>query len=99
MKSERCTAFETRSGAGAGQRTNHARNFQDGADVKKGDVLFTIDPKPYPAVLDQAQGQLAQAKSQLVLDQITLKRQQDLRAKEREFAAGFRHGAGHGEQR
>jgi multidrug efflux system membrane fusion protein len=58
-----------------------ARNFQDGADVKKGDLLFSIDPRPYQAVLDQAQGQLAQAKSQLVLDQITLKRQQDLRAK------------------
>ncbi len=44
-------------------------NFQDGADVKKGDLLFSIDPRPYEAALDQAQGQLAQAKSQLVLDQ------------------------------
>jgi membrane fusion protein, multidrug efflux system len=58
-----------------------ARNFKDGADVKKGDLLFSIDPRPYQAALDQAEGQLAQAKSQLVLDQITLKRQQDLRAK------------------
>ena len=76
-----CTAFETVQVQAqvSGQIT--ARNFQDGADVKKGDVLFTIDPKPYQAVLDQAQGQLAQAKSQLVLDQITLKRQQDLRSK------------------
>jgi multidrug efflux system membrane fusion protein len=76
-----CTAFETvqvQAQVG-GQIT--ARNFQDGADVKKGDILFTIDPKPYQAVLEQAQGQLAQAKSQLVLDQITLKRQQDLRSK------------------
>jgi multidrug efflux system membrane fusion protein len=76
-----CTAFETVQVQAqvTGQIT--ARNFQDGADVKKGDVLFTIAPKPFQAVLDQAQGQLAQAKSQLVLDQITLKRQQDLRAK------------------
>jgi multidrug efflux system membrane fusion protein len=76
-----CTAFETVQVQAqvSGQIT--ARNFQDGADVKKGDVLFTIDPKPFQAVLDQAQGQLAQAKSQLVLDQITLKRQQDLRSK------------------
>jgi multidrug efflux system membrane fusion protein len=76
-----CTAFETvqvQAQVG-GQIT--ARNFQDGADVKKGDVLFTIDSKPYQAVLDQALGQLAQARSQLVLDQITLKRQQNLRAK------------------
>ena len=58
-----------------------ARNFQDGADVKKGDLLFTIDPRPYQAALDQAQGQLGQAKSKLVLDQITLKRQQELRAR------------------
>jgi multidrug efflux system membrane fusion protein len=57
------------------------RNFQDGADVKKGDLLFTIDPRPFQAVLDQAKGQLAQAQSQLVLDQITLKRQQELRAR------------------
>jgi multidrug efflux system membrane fusion protein len=76
-----CTAFETVQVQAqvSGQITS--RNFQDGADVKKGDVLFTIDPKPFQAVLDQAQGQLAQAKSQLVLDQITLKRQQDLRSK------------------
>jgi membrane fusion protein, multidrug efflux system len=76
-----CTAFETvqvQSQVG-GQIT--ARNFQDGADVKKGDSLFTIDSRPYEAVLVQAQGQLAQAKSQMVLDQITLKRQQDLRSK------------------
>jgi multidrug efflux system membrane fusion protein len=58
-----------------------SRNFQDGADVKKGDLLFSIDPRPYQAALDQAQGLLGQAKSQLVLDQITLKRQQDLRSK------------------
>lgn len=58
-----------------------ARNFQDGADVKKGDPLFTIDPRSYQAALEQAQGQLGQAQSQLVLDQITLKRQQELRGR------------------
>ncbi len=76
-----CTAFETVQVQAqvSGQITT--RNFQDGTDVKKGDILFTIDAKPYQAVLEQAQGQLSQAKSQLVLDQITLKRQQDLRSK------------------
>lgn len=76
-----CAAFETVQVQAqvSGQIT--ARNFQDGADVKKGDSLFTIDSRLYQAALDQAQGQLAQAKSQLVLDQITLKRQQDLRSK------------------
>lgn len=58
-----------------------ARHFQDGADLKKGDLLFSIDPRPYQAALDQAKGQLAQAQSQLGLDQITLKRQQALRAR------------------
>lgn len=58
-----------------------ARHFQDGADVNKGDLLFTIDPRPYQAALDQAKGQLGQAQSQLVLDQITLKRQQELRTR------------------
>ena len=76
-----CTAHETVQVQAQviGQITS--RNFQDGADVKKGDLLFSIDPRPYQAALDQAQGQLAQAKSQLVLDQITFKRQQDLRTK------------------
>ena len=76
-----CTAHETVQVQAQITGQIMARNFQDGADVKKGDLLFSIDPRPYQAALDQAQGQLAQAKSQLVLDQITLKRQQDLRAK------------------
>jgi membrane fusion protein, multidrug efflux system len=63
----------------SGQITS--REFQDGADVKTGDLLFKIDSRPYEAALTQTQGQLAQAQSQLVLDQITLKRQQELRAK------------------
>jgi len=76
-----CTAFETVQVQAQVNGQITSRNFQDGADVKKGDVLFTIDPKPFQALLDQAQGQLAQAKSQLVLDQITLSRQQNLRAR------------------
>lgn len=58
-----------------------ARHFQDGADVKKGDLLFSIDPRPYQAVLDQAKANLAQANAQVALDGANLKRQQDLRAK------------------
>jgi len=58
-----------------------SRDFQDGADVKKGDLLFKIDPRPYQAALEQAKGQLAQAQAQVVLDEITLKRQQELRAR------------------
>jgi multidrug efflux system membrane fusion protein len=41
--------------------------FQEGADVKKGDLLFEIDPRPYQAQLDQAQGQLKLYEAQLNL--------------------------------
>jgi multidrug efflux system membrane fusion protein len=76
-----CAAYETVQVQAQVSGQIIARHFQDGADVKKGDLLFTIDPRPYQAALEQAQGQLGQAKSKLVLDQITLKRQQELRAR------------------
>jgi RND family efflux transporter MFP subunit len=41
------------------------QNYTEGSIVKKGDVLFEIDPRPFQAVLDQAKGQLAQAEAQL----------------------------------
>jgi multidrug efflux system membrane fusion protein len=40
-----------------------AINFTDGADVKTGDLLFTIDPRPYQAQLSSAQANLSQAKA------------------------------------
>jgi RND family efflux transporter MFP subunit len=42
-------------------------NFKDGSEVRKGDVLFVIDPRPYLAERDKARAQLAQARSQLML--------------------------------
>lgn len=57
------------------------RHFADGADVKKGDPLFTIDPRPYQAALDQAQGALDTNKAKLKLDQINLQRALDLQSK------------------
>ena len=41
------------------------QGYQEGASVKKGQLLFEIDPRPFQAILDQAEGQLAQAKAQL----------------------------------
>jgi len=41
------------------------QGYQEGAFVKKGQLLFEIDPRPFQAVVDQAQGQLAQAKATL----------------------------------
>jgi membrane fusion protein (multidrug efflux system) len=42
-----------------------SRNYKEGSYVKKGELLFEIDPRPFQAVLDQAKGQLAQAQAQL----------------------------------
>lgn len=39
--------------------------YQEGAFVRKGQLLFEIDPRPFRATLDQAGGQLAQAKAML----------------------------------
>jgi RND family efflux transporter MFP subunit len=39
--------------------------YKEGAFVQKGQLLFQIDPRPFQATLDQAQGQLAQAQGQL----------------------------------
>jgi multidrug efflux system membrane fusion protein len=49
-------------------------NFSEGQDVKTGDLLAVVDPRPYRAALDQA-------KAQAALDDVTLKRQADLRAR------------------
>jgi membrane fusion protein, multidrug efflux system len=42
-------------------------HFTDGADVKVGDLLFTIDPRPYQAQLNQAEANLAEAEAALNL--------------------------------
>src|SRR5882757_10700693 len=41
------------------------QDYQEGALVNKGQLLFEIDPRPFQAALDQAEGQLAQATAQL----------------------------------
>ena len=41
------------------------QGYQEGAYVRKGQLLFEIDPRPFQAALDQAEGQLAQAKAVL----------------------------------
>ena len=69
-----CAAYETVQVQAQINGKILARHFQDGADVKQGDLLFTIDPAPFQAALDQA-------KAQAALDQVTLKRQTDLRSK------------------
>jgi RND family efflux transporter MFP subunit len=41
------------------------QNYTEGSHVKKGQLLFEIDPRPFQAALDQAQGQLSQSNGQL----------------------------------
>lgn len=45
-------------------------HFSDGAHLRKGDLLFTIDPRPFQAQLDAAEASLAQAKAALDLARI-----------------------------
>jgi len=61
------------------------QNYQEGSYVHKGDVLFEIDPRPFQAALDQAKGQLAQARAQLYLADVNVKRDTPL-VKERAIA-------------
>ncbi len=48
--------------------------YQEGSYVRKGDLLFEIDPRPFQAALDQAKGQLAQAQAQLGKTELDVKR-------------------------
>lgn len=41
------------------------QDYREGSPVARGQVLFEIDPRPFQASLDQAQGQLGQAQGQL----------------------------------
>jgi membrane fusion protein (multidrug efflux system) len=41
------------------------QNYVEGSYVRQGQALFEIDPRPFQAALDQAQGQVAQAQGQL----------------------------------
>lgn len=74
-----CVAFETvliQPQVGGPVTAIH---FQDGAELKKGDLLFTIDPRPYQATLDRASATLEQDKIRAANDQVQLKRSQELR--------------------
>lgn len=52
------------------------RDYQEGSSVRKGQLLFEIDPRPFQAALDQAEGQLAQATAQLANAEAVLVRNQ-----------------------
>jgi len=50
------------------------QGYEEGRFVKRGQLLFQIDPRPFQAALDQAQGQLAQAKAMLANAQAVQRR-------------------------
>jgi multidrug efflux system membrane fusion protein len=54
------------------------RHFEDGENLKKGQLLFVIDPRPFKAQLDSAQANLAQANASLELAKIQFARDQEL---------------------
>jgi len=54
------------------------QDYREGSVVAKGQVLFEIDPRPFQATLDQAQGQLDQAKALLGLQQTNVNRDEPL---------------------
>ncbi len=55
-----------------------AIHFRDGALVKKGDLLFTIDQRPFLAALTQAKAQLASATSLIDLTEVQFARAENL---------------------
>ena len=59
-----------------------AIRFEEGQSVKPGDVLFEIDPRPYAALVAQAEATLAKDKAQLANAEADLQRFQSLSVKE-----------------
>ena len=61
------------------------QTYKEGSSVRKGQILFQIDPRPFQALLDQANAQLAQAQAQLGKTQMDVDRDTPL-AKARAIA-------------
>jgi multidrug efflux system membrane fusion protein len=54
------------------------RHFQDGDNLRRGQLLFVVDPRPYKAQVDSAQAALAQAKAALDLAKIQFARDEEV---------------------
>ena len=58
-----------------------SQNYKEGTAVRKGQVLFEIDPRPFQAALDHANGQLGQAEAALAKSALDVERDTPLVAK------------------
>src|ERR1044071_4427065 len=54
------------------------QNYREGNPIRKGDLLFEIDPRPFQAALDQAKGHLAQAEPRFGKTNLDVKRYEPL---------------------
>src|SRR5438132_456842 len=63
--------------------------FEAGAIIKKGDLLYVIDPRPYQADFDRAAAEVDRMDTQLKLSQIELNRAKELREKNTISASEF----------
>jgi multidrug efflux system membrane fusion protein len=64
-------------------------HFEAGAIIKKGDLLYVIDPRPYQADFDRAAAEVDRMDAQLKLAQIELNRSKELRDKNTISASEF----------
>jgi RND family efflux transporter MFP subunit len=64
-------------------------HFEAGAIIKKGDLLYVIDPRPYQADFDRVAAEFERMQAQLKLAQIELDRAKDLRSKNTISASEF----------
>lgn len=53
-------------------------HFKEGQDVNKGDILFTIDPRPYESALKQAEANLSRDKAQMENSRVEVRRYAEL---------------------
>lgn len=74
-----CTAYETVMVEPQVSGKLDGIHFKDGDEVHKGDLLFTIDPRPFQAALDKAKATLEQDKAKDQFNQAQFLRNQELR--------------------
>ena len=67
-----------------------SQNYKEGGEVKKGDLLFQIDPRPFEAALAQAKAALAQAEAAARQAEVTAQRNVDLFARQGDQRTGAR---------